>query len=96
MMETQEKNGSFRFVDGGEGRVLRLHGDAITLESTVPSPPGSRREAELAPAALRFKVKVHASRKQASGLYTLEGRLFDATKNVIEALTQAAAGVAVR
>jgi hypothetical protein len=83
-------------VDGGEGRVLQLRGDAITLESSVPSPPGSRREAELAPEALRFKVKIHASRKQPSGVYALEGRLFDATKNVIEALTQAAASAATR
>jgi len=88
-MESPENLGAFRFVDGGEGRVLALRGDAITLDSTVPSPPGSRREAELAPEGMRFKVKVHASRKQADGRYVLEGRLFDATKPVIEALTRA-------
>jgi hypothetical protein len=96
-MESQESSFVFRFVDGGEGRVLALRGDAITLDSSVPSPPGSRREAELAVAGLRFKVKVHASRKQPDGRYVLEGRLFDATKAVIEALTQAArANVAAR
>ena len=90
-MDSPENLGVFRFVDGGEGRVLALRGDAITLDSSVPSPPGSRREAELEAAALRFKVKVHASRKQPSGRFILEGRLFDATKAVIEALTQGAA-----
>jgi hypothetical protein len=68
---------------------LALKGDAITLRSSVPSPPGSRREADLLEGSLRFKIKVHASRKQADGSYTLEGRLFDATKVVIEALTKA-------
>lgn len=80
---------SFFFVDHGDGRVLALKGDAITLVSSVPSPPGSRREAKLGPAALPFKVKVHASRKQGDGTFVLEGRLFDATKLVIEALTAA-------
>jgi len=94
-MESPENAGVFRFVDGGEGRVLALRGDAITLDSSVPSPPGSRREAELEGPSLRFKVKVHASRKQASGRFVLEGRLFDATKAVIDALTRGAqAGVA--
>jgi hypothetical protein len=82
---------SFRFVDQGEGRVLSLKGDAIVLAASVPSPPGSRREATLVAAALPFRVKIHASRKQADGTFILEGRLFDATKAVIEALTTATA-----
>lgn len=90
-MTADRDTASFRFVDQGEGRVLALKGDAITLASSVPSPPGSRREGELAVAALRFKVKVHASRKQADGSFVLEGRLFDATKAVIEALSTATA-----
>lgn len=90
-MTADREAASFRFVDQGEGRVLALKGDAITLASTVPSPPGSRREAELGAAALRFKVKIHASRRQPEGTFVLEGRLFDATKAVIEALTTATA-----
>ena len=89
-MDSPEISSRFSFIEGGEGRVLALRGDAITLDSSVPSPPGSRREAELEGASLRFKVKVHASRRQASGRFVLEGRLFDATKAVIDALTRGA------
>ncbi len=89
MGDVNENAAAFRFVDAGEGTVVALKGDAITLRSSVPSPPGSRREAELVGAALRFRMKVHASRKQQDASYTLEGRLFDATKAVIDALTKA-------
>jgi hypothetical protein len=89
MGDTNENAGAFRFVDAGEGVVLALKCDAITLRSSVPSPPGSRRDADLLASGLRFKIKVHASRKQPDASYVLEGRLFDATKAVIEALTKA-------
>ena len=87
--DANENAGAFRFVDAGEGVVLALKGDAITVRSSVPSPPGSRRDADLVASGLRFKIKVHASHKQPDASYVLEGRLFDATKVVIEALTQA-------
>jgi hypothetical protein len=38
-----------RWAKGGEALVVRLDGDAITLRSTTPSPPGSRIEGSLAP-----------------------------------------------
>ncbi len=85
---------AFRFVDGGEGTVLSLLGNAIKLRSSVPSPPGSRREAVLMGADLIFKIKVHASRKQEDAFYMIEGRLYDATTRVINALTKATAETA--
>jgi hypothetical protein len=60
-----------------------MAGDAITLRSTIPSPPGSRIEGRLAgdpPATLR--VKIHASRRQPEGDFVLEGRVLDVTREV--------------
>jgi hypothetical protein len=71
------------WAKGGEARVAAIRGDAITLRSTVPSPPGSRIEGRLEgepPATVR--VKVHASKLQPEGDFVLEGRLLDATRGV--------------
>jgi hypothetical protein len=57
------------------------------LQSTVPSPPGSRIEGTLEgdpPAHLR--VKVHACRKQAEGEFLLEGRPLDLARETRERL----------
>jgi hypothetical protein len=83
------------WAKGGEARVVRVVADAVTLRSTIPSPPGSRIEGLLAgdpPAPLR--VKVHASRRQADGDFILEGRLLDITRDLrarLEALATATA-----
>jgi hypothetical protein len=71
------------WAKGGEARVVRVAADAVTLRSTVPSPPGSRIEGILAgepPTPLR--VKIHASRRQPEGDFVLEGRLLDITRDV--------------
>jgi hypothetical protein len=70
-----------RWSAGGEARILAIRADAITLDSTVPSPPGSRIEGAVvggeggAPARLR--IKVHASKRQPDGRFLLEGRPLD-------------------
>ena len=79
-----------RWVSGGEARVLSMNAQAIVLQSTVPSPPGSRLEGSLEgdPPA-RLRVKVHSSRKQAEGEFVIEGRPLDlprATRERLEAL----------
>jgi hypothetical protein len=80
-----------RWAGGGEARVLRIGADAIALDSSVPSPPGSRIEGTLeggAGAAARLRVKVHASKRQPDGRFVLEGRPLDlsrATREGIEA-----------
>ncbi len=45
---TDEKQHPVAWTKGGEAFVVRLDGDAITLRSSVPSPPGSRIEGTLA------------------------------------------------
>jgi hypothetical protein len=67
--------------------------EAITLRSTVSSPPGSRIEGRFAadpPGTVR--VKIHASRKQPDGAFVLEGRLLDATREVRARVEALAAG----
>ncbi|HEX4446903.1 MAG TPA: hypothetical protein VH044_09210 [Polyangiaceae bacterium] len=82
------------WAKGGEARIVRVSGEAITLRSTVPSPPGSRIEGLLAgepPSPLR--VKVHASRRQPEGDFVLEGRLLDITRDLRARLEALAAPI---
>jgi hypothetical protein len=71
---------------GGEARVVALKDDAVTLRSTVPSPPGSRIEGALE-GGEPLRVKVHSSKKQEDGSFVLEGRVLDLTKAVRAKLT---------
>jgi hypothetical protein len=68
---------------GGEATVTALKEGAITLRSSIPSPPGSRIEGELAGGGV-VKVKIHGSRKQDDGSFTLEGRPIDMTRELRE------------
>jgi len=80
------------WVVGGEARILTVSASAVTLESTTPSPPGSRIEGVLVSSSTRLRVKVHASRKEASGLFRIEGRPIDLTREVREELAALVAG----
>ncbi|HRG95568.1 MAG TPA: hypothetical protein PLR99_04905 [Polyangiaceae bacterium] len=68
---------------GGFARLVKVSDTALTLASTVPSPPGSRIDATFVGAAqLGFRVKIHASRRQPDGTFLLEGRPIDLTREV--------------
>jgi hypothetical protein len=72
-----------RWALGGEARVLALGADAITLESTTPSPPGSRIDAVLlVGGGGTLRVKVHASKREMSGMFRSEGRPIDLTREL--------------
>ncbi len=78
-----------RWAAGGEARILAIRADAISLDSTVPSPPGSRIEGEVlgvGPRATRLRVKIHASRRQPDGRFVLEGRPLDLSREAREVL----------
>jgi hypothetical protein len=76
-----------RWVLGGEARIVSVSAEAITLESTTPSPPGSRIDgALLAGSGRTVRVKVHASKKDASGKFRIDGRPIDLTKEAREEL----------
>ena len=78
-----------RWEKGGEARVLMLRADAVTLESTTPSPPGSRIDGVLVGGSGRgVRVKVHASRLEESGRFRLEGRPIDLTREAREELSR--------
>ena len=71
------------WTKGGFARFLKVSDSALTLLSTVPSPPGSRIEGTFVDApTLACRVKIHASRRQADGTFLLEGRPIDLTKEV--------------
>ena len=85
------------WAKGGEASVVSLKDDAITLRSSVPSPPGSRIEGTLAegggadgagaagePEPVR--VKIHSSKRQEDGSFVLEGRMLDMTRALREKL----------
>jgi hypothetical protein len=75
------------WVLGGEARFVVVRADAVTLESTTPSPPGSRIDGVLVSGSLRtVRVKVHLSRREASGRFRIEGRPIDLTREAREEL----------
>jgi hypothetical protein len=73
---------------GGDAVVLTLADDAITLRSSIPSPPGSRIEGALGEVDARdpVRVKVHSSKRQDDGSFVLEGRVLDMTRALREKL----------
>ena len=71
------------WAKGGEATVTALKEGAITLRSSIPSPPGSRLEGELAGGGT-VKVKVHGSRKQEDGSFVIDGRPIDMTRELRE------------
>jgi hypothetical protein len=79
------------WAHGGAAEVIALTKDAITVRSTVPSPPGSRIEGALEGGGGTLKMKVHASKKQPDGAFLLEGRPLDMTREVRERVSSAIA-----
>ena len=75
------------WAHGGEARLSSLRADAVVLESTTPSPPGSRIDGTLASGSGEaIRVKIHLCRREASGRFRLEGRPIDLTREVRERL----------
>jgi hypothetical protein len=83
-------NGHIAWVKGGTATFLELSGENVVLRSSIPSPPGSRLEATFLadPAAGAVggvgavMVKVHGSKKEDDGAFTIRGRLVSATREV--------------
>ncbi len=71
------------WAKGGEASLVSLVGDAVTLRSTVPSPPGSRIDGTTADGD-PVRVKVHSSKRQEDGAFVIEGRVLDMTRVVRE------------
>ncbi len=75
------------WTKGGFARFVKVSDTALTLLSTTPSPPGSRIDATFvdpvgAAASLGCRMKIHASRRQPDGLFLLEGRPIDLSREV--------------
>lgn len=84
-----------RWTGGGEARVLAVGAGAVSLDSSVPSPPGSRIDGTLAfeeGGAVRIRIKVHASRRQADGRFVIEGRPLDLSRETRELLERRVRG----
>jgi hypothetical protein len=73
------------WAKGGGASFLSAEGENVTLRSTSPSPPGSRLDATFAdePSAV-VRIKVHGSKKEDDGSFTIRGRLVDATREIRE------------
>jgi hypothetical protein len=82
---------------GGHATVERLDDDgAITLRSSVPSPPGSRVEGALEGGIGRLRVKIHGSKRQDDGSFVLVGRALDLTKELRERIVHPASHAELR
>jgi len=71
---------------GGAARLVAIVKEAVTLRSTIPSPPGSRLEGTLRGGTQKVRFKIHGSKKQPEGDFVLEGRAIDLTREVREQL----------
>jgi hypothetical protein len=76
------------WLKGGEAELAAFDGEAITVISTISSPPGSRLEATFG--SHRAWMKVHQCKKQPDGRFLLQGRAFDMVREARTALLQGA------
>jgi hypothetical protein len=75
------------WTKGGTASILTIEQDAVTLRSSISSPPGARLEATLASDPLvTLKIKMHGSKLQPDGSFTLKGRVLEPTKALRERL----------
>ncbi len=82
-----------RWQKGGTAQLVSLSIDAITLSSTIPSPPGSRIDGTLTSDPTKpVRVKIHGSKKQPDGTFVLVGRPIDLEKELREELALLARG----
>ena len=80
------------WAKGGTASFLSAEGENVTLRSSIPSPPGSRLDATFTDEQkTALRVKIHGSKKEEDGSFTLKGRLVDATRETrerVQALAQ--------
>ena len=71
------------WAKGGTASFLLVEDDAVTLRSTTPSPPGSRIDGTLqAEPQVPVKVKIHGSKREEDGSFTLRGKLLEASRGL--------------
>jgi hypothetical protein len=82
---------------GGIASFVAVANDAVTLRSSISSPPGSRLDGVLVhhPAA-DIRIKVHGSKREENGSFTIRGRLIDATRALRERIASLVDGAAKR
>lgn len=72
-----------RWDKGGDASVVIAEDDLVTVDSSIPSAPGSRIEGSIASGA-KVRVKVARCKRlpaqDPSPLYRIEGRLLDASR----------------
>ena len=73
------------WAKGGDATLEALVGEAATIRSSIPSPPGSRLEGKLDDGTT-IRVKIHGCKKQDDGAFVLTGRMIDLTKVLRERL----------
>ena len=73
------------WAKGGDATLETLTGEAATIRSSIPSPPGSRLEGKLDDGTT-IRVKIHGCKKQEDGAFVLTGRMIDLTRQLRERL----------
>lgn len=69
------------WTKGGTASFVTVKEDAVTLRSSIPSPPGSRLDATLTgEPPVTIKIKIHGSKLEQDGSFTLKGRVLEATR----------------
>ena len=83
----REEGAHLVWAKGGTASLVAVVQDNVTLRSTVPSPPGARLDAAFAAdPSVTLKIKIHGSKLQPDGSFTLKGRVLEATRALRERL----------
>lgn len=92
MSGSEGQVGHLTWAKGGWASFVVVQDDVVTLRSSIPSPPGSRIDGRLnAEPAADVRVKIHGSKLEADGTFTLRGRLIDANRELRDRLAALAA-----
>ncbi len=95
MLHVESERAHLTWLKGGTASLVTIDDDTVTLRSSIPAPPGSRLEATLTvDASTAVKVKIHGSKLEQDGSFTLRGRLLEANRELrvrLAALTVLAA-----
>jgi hypothetical protein len=70
-----------RLESGERADLESLEGDAVTVRSPVPAPPGARVGTTVVATGAALRVKSHGSKRDGD-LFVIRGRLIDATREL--------------
>lgn len=70
----------FAWLKGGDGLLVESDGNFAKISSSIPSPPGSTLEGNVAGTNGAFAIKVKNCKKQLDGRFLIDGKWVNLTR----------------